>query len=66
MKVFMAQWINTGGLKQKHKKTDYPKAQELHHNVGTCLWHVSMQTAMYQRIGNTPEEPSLWYDSISI
>ena len=62
----MVQWINTGGLKQKNNKTDYPKAQELHHNVGTCLWHVSMQTAMYQRIGNTPEEPSLWYDSICI
>ena len=23
------------------------------HSVGTCLWHVSMQTAMYQRIGYT-------------
>lgn len=66
MKIFMAQWINTGGLKQKHKKTDYPKAQKLHHNVGTGLWLVSMQTAMYQHIGNTPEEPSLWYDSICI
>ena len=25
------------------------------HSVGTCLWHVSMQTAMYQRIGNMPK-----------
>ena len=26
-----------------------------HHNVGTCLWHVSLQTAMYQCIGNMPK-----------
>ena len=25
------------------------------HSVGTCLWHVSLQTAMYQRIGNMPK-----------
>ena len=29
--------------------------QQAHHNVGTCLWHVSPQTAMYQRIGNIPK-----------
>ena len=27
------------------------RAHKLHHNVGTCLRHVSMQLAMYQRIG---------------
>ena len=27
----------------------------VHHDVGTCLWHVSMQSAMYQRIGNMPK-----------
>ena len=26
-----------------------------HHNVGTCLRHVSMQSAMYQRLGNMPK-----------
>ena len=25
------------------------------HSVGICLWHVSMQTARYQRIGNMPK-----------
>ena len=25
------------------------------HSVGTCLWHVSLQTEMYQRIGNMPK-----------
>ena len=29
--------------------------QQAHHNVGTCLWHVSPQAAMYQRIGNMPK-----------
>ena len=28
---------------------------KLHHNVGTCLWHVSLQTANYQHIGNMPK-----------
>ena len=32
-----------------------------YHNVGTCLWHVSLQTAMYQRISNKPKEPSRWF-----
>ena len=32
-----------------------------HHNVGTCLRHVSTQAPMYQRIENKPKEPSLWY-----
>ena len=27
----------------------------IHHSVGTCLRHVSMQTAMYQRLGNMPK-----------
>ena len=26
-----------------------------YHNVGICLWHVSLQTVMYQRIGNMPK-----------
>ena len=26
-----------------------------YHNVGTCLWHVSLQTVMYQRISNKPK-----------
>ena len=26
-----------------------------YHNVGTCLWHVSVQTAIYLRIGNMPK-----------
>ena len=34
---------------------------KLHHNVGTCLWHVSMQTAIDQYISNKPKEPSLWF-----
>ena len=25
------------------------------HSVGTCLWHASLQTEMYQRIGNMPK-----------
>ena len=29
--------------------------QQAHHNAGTCLWHVSPQTAMYQCIGNMPK-----------
>ena len=32
-----------------------------YHNVGICLWHVSLQTVMYQRISNKPKEPSLWF-----
>ena len=28
---------------------------EKRHSVGICLWHVSMQTARYQRIGNMPK-----------
>ena len=35
-----------------------------YHNVGICLWHVSLQTVMYQRISNKPKEPSLWFVSI--
>ena len=38
--------------------------QLAYHNVGTCLWHVSLQTAMYQRISNKPKEPSLWFAKI--
>ena len=39
------QWINTGGDWNKNiKKTDYPKAQILHHNVGTCLWRKHWKT----------------------
>ena len=26
-----------------------------YHNVGICLWNVSLQTVMYQRIGNMPK-----------
>ena len=35
-----------------------------YHNVGICLWHVSLQTVMYQRISNKPKEPSLWFVSL--
>ena len=35
-----------------------------YHNEGTCLWHVSLQTVMYQRISNKPKEPSLWFVSL--
>ena len=27
-----------------------------YHNVGICLWHVSLQTVMYQRISNKPKK----------
>ena len=27
----------------------------IHHNVGTCLRHVSMQSTMYKRLGNMPK-----------
>ena len=27
----------------------------IHHDVGTCLRHVSMQSSMYQRVGNMPK-----------
>ncbi|MDY3683367.1 MAG: hypothetical protein SO048_01490, partial [Sodaliphilus sp.] len=30
-------------------------SMEKRHSVGICLWHVSMQTARYQRIGNMPK-----------
>ena len=37
------------------------RGHKSHHNVGTCLRHVSTQAPMYQRIENKPKEPSLWY-----
>ena len=54
------------GIKKKHKKQPWSKVecfasgcadwQSLkRHSVGTCLRHVSMQTARYQRIGNMPK-----------
>ena len=30
-----------------------------HHSVGTCLRHVSLQSAMFQRIGNMPKAKAL-------
>ena len=30
-----------------------------HHNVGTCLRHVSTQSTMYQRLGNMPKAKAL-------
>ena len=36
------------------------RGHKSHHNVGTCLRHVSTQAPMYQRIENKPK-PSLWY-----
>ncbi len=35
-----------------------------HHNVGTCLRHVSMQSAMFQRITQHAEGMSLRYGVI--
>ena len=37
------------------------RGHKSHHNVGTCLRHVSTQAPMYQRIENKPKEQSLWY-----
>ena len=31
-----------------------------HQNVGTCLWHVSLQSAMFQRITQQRHVPTLW------
>ena len=31
----------------------------IHHNVGTCLRHVSMQSTMYKRLGNMPKARAL-------
>ena len=31
------------------------RGHKLRQNVGTCLRHVSMQSAMYQRLGNMPK-----------
>ena len=42
------------------------QGRKSHHNVGTCLRHVSTQAPMYQRIGNAQEEPSLWYGEIKV
>ena len=30
-----------------------------YHNVGTCLWHVSIQQCINQRIGNMPKAKAL-------
>ncbi|MDY5108159.1 MAG: hypothetical protein SPE79_02270, partial [Sodaliphilus sp.] len=35
------------------------RAHKLRHNVGTSLRYVSMQSAMYQRFGNTPSAKAL-------
>ena len=35
-----------------------------HHNVGTCLWHVSLQSAMFQRIPQHAKGMSLRYGVI--
>ena len=35
------------------------RGHKLRQNVGTCLRHVSMQSAMYQRLGNMPKARSL-------
>ena len=37
----------------------YRRGHKLRHNVGTCLRHVSMQSAMYQRFGNAPSAKAL-------
>ena len=39
----------------------HKRGHKSHHNVGTCLRHVSTQAPMYQRIENKPKEPSLWF-----
>ena len=35
-----------------------------HHNVGTCLWHVSLQSAMFQHITQHAKGMSLRYGVI--
>ena len=35
------------------------RGHKLRQNVGTCLRHVSMQSAMYQRLGNMPKARAL-------
>ena len=44
-----------GNQKQKHKKQPWSNVECFAFGGWTCLWHVSMQTAMYQRIGNMPK-----------
>ena len=40
------------------------QAHRLRHNVGTCLWHVSLQSAMFQRITQHAKGMSLRYGVI--
>ena len=44
----------------------FQRLKNPHFRLFQCsrLWHVSLQTVMYQRISNKPKEPSLWFVSI--
>ena len=56
---------NTNNLQKPQKSTLFsiisPPHNQQHHNVGTCLRHVSLQSAMFQRITQHAEGMSLRY-----
>ena len=53
---------STSWLSDKSEKSDRSEKSDeggQHHNVGTYLWHVSMQTTMYQRVVHRPKAKAL-------
>ena len=52
----MAQWKNTGGLKQKHKKQPFSDASASH--LSLVLWHVWFQAEAWISHTTSPTPPS--------
>ena len=53
---FLAQWRNTGGLKQKHKKQPFGDASASH--LSLVLWHVWFQAEAWISHTTSPTPPS--------